>query len=122
MDKLDYIILLCNNLGNTRRFYEQILGLKLRKASENWIEFSVGDTALTLRKRSRPYDGKLDPETPGVQLAFNVGTTDEVDKWYGKLKSDKINIIEAPKNQDWGHRTLFFYDPEGNIIEIYCDI
>lgn len=31
-------------------------------------------------------------------------------------------MVEKPTNQDWPHRTLFFRDPENNIIEIYADI
>jgi catechol-2,3-dioxygenase len=33
-----------------------------------------------------------------------------------------IAVIEPPTNQDWCHRTLFFADPEANIIEIFADI
>lgn len=27
-----------------------------------------------------------------------------------------------PKDQPWGHRTVFFRDPDGNILEIYADL
>jgi catechol 2,3-dioxygenase-like lactoylglutathione lyase family enzyme len=27
-----------------------------------------------------------------------------------------------PTDQPWGHRTLFFRDPDGNVLEIYADI
>jgi catechol-2,3-dioxygenase len=33
-----------------------------------------------------------------------------------------LSILMEPKNQSWGHRTLFFGDPDGNIIEIYADL
>ena len=31
-------------------------------------------------------------------------------------------ILEPPRDWDYGHRTLFFRDPEGNILEIYAEI
>jgi catechol-2,3-dioxygenase len=33
-----------------------------------------------------------------------------------------VKILEPPQDKDYGHRTLFFKDPEGNILEIYADI
>ena len=33
-----------------------------------------------------------------------------------------IEVIEPPTNLDWCHRTLFFADPETNILEIFADI
>ena len=39
-----------------------------------------------------------------------------------------MEIIQPPKTIDrqfrkyWKHRTLFFKDPESNILEIYADI
>lgn len=31
-------------------------------------------------------------------------------------------MLEPPRDHEYGHRTLFFKDPEGNILEIYADI
>jgi hypothetical protein len=33
-----------------------------------------------------------------------------------------VEILEAPRDQAYGHRTFFFKDPEGNILEIDVDI
>jgi catechol-2,3-dioxygenase len=38
------------------------------------------------------------------------------------LLEKQVEIIEAPRDEGYGHRTLFFKDPEGNILEIYADI
>ena len=39
-----------------------------------------------------------------------------------ELLDKKMEILEPPRDQDYGHRTLFFRDPEGNILEIYAEI
>jgi len=31
-------------------------------------------------------------------------------------------LLVEPKDQPWGHRTVFFRDPDGNILEIYADL
>lgn len=81
----------------------------------------IGAVLLTLRYRGRPYDGPNLPDSAKIQLAFRV-TPAKVDSCYTELMTKGVEILEEPRNQDWGHKTLFFKDPEGNILEIYADI
>ena len=81
----------------------------------------VGAVLLTLRRRGRPYDGPGLHGSAGVQLAFRV-TPHEVETWYAELLKKQLEILEPPRDREYGHRTLFFKDPEGNILEIYADI
>jgi catechol 2,3-dioxygenase-like lactoylglutathione lyase family enzyme len=30
--------------------------------------------------------------------------------------------VAPATDQPWGHRTLFFRDPDGNLLEIYADL
>lgn len=118
---LDYVVLLCTDTARMKAFYHETLGLPIYRDWEDWIEMRVGAVLLTLRKRGRPYDGEKSPDSAGVQLAFRVAPP-EVDSCYAELVDNHVEIIEAPRDQDYGHRTLFFKDPEGNILEIYADI
>lgn len=119
---LTYVILLCEDLSRMKAFYHEVLGLPIERDWEAWIEMRLGSILLTLRPRGRPYDGPPRPLSPaGVQLAFRV-TPAEVDAWHVALLDKQVQILEPPRDQDYGHRTLFFKDPEGNILEIYADI
>ncbi len=82
---------------------------------------NVGATLLTLRKRGRPYDGAKVQDAAGMQLAFRV-TPAQVDECHRELLEKQVDILDPPRDTDYGHRTLFFKDPEGNILEIYADI
>ena len=104
-----------------KTFYHEILGFPVYRDWENWIELRVGAVLLTLRKRGRPYDGQKYPHSASLQLAFRV-SSHEVDECYNELLQKQVEIIEPPRDQNYGHRTLFFKDPEGNILEIYADI
>jgi catechol 2,3-dioxygenase-like lactoylglutathione lyase family enzyme len=56
-----------------------------------------------------------------VQLAFKV-EPEEVYPCYAELVERQVEILDPPRDWDYGHRTLFFRDPEGNILEIYAEI
>ena len=118
---LDYVILLCEDIPRMRLFYHELLGFPIYRGNQEWVEMKVGATLLTLRKRGRPYDGAKLPESAGIQLAFRV-TPAEVDACHRELIQKQVEILDPPRDTDYGHRTLFFKDPDGNILEIYADI
>ncbi|GGX60143.1 hypothetical protein GCM10007385_31750 [Tateyamaria omphalii] len=120
---IDYVILLCDDVERMKQFYRDVLGFEIEdEAVGTWVGFRVGTLYLGLRPRGRSYDGKRIPEkSSGVQISFRVPPAD-VDAAYEELSAKGVKVIEGPMNQDWAHRTLFFHDPEYNIIEIYADI
>ena len=120
---LDYTIVICDDINEMRQFYKDVMQFEIfRETPGQWIEFQVGSSLLTLRPRNRPYDGPpVTKAAASLQLAFRVPPK-EVDHAYETLKSHNVHIIEPPKDQVWGHRTLFFFDPENNVIELYADI
>ncbi len=118
---LDYVILLCEDIPSMKTFYHEIMGFQIYREDGEWVEMKIGASLLTLRKRGRPYDGAKLPDTAGVQLAFRVAPV-EVEACHQELLTKHVEILDPPRDMDYGHRTLFFRDPEGNILEIYADI
>jgi catechol-2,3-dioxygenase len=119
---LDYVVLLCDDLLRMKQFYHGIMGFPIYRDQGNWIELRVGSVLLALRPRDRPYDGpSFQPHSAAVQLAFRVVPA-EVDACYTELREHAVEILEPPTCKDYGHKTLFFKDPEGNVLEIYADI
>jgi len=55
-----------------------------------------------------------------VQLAFRV-PYEAVDVCAAELTAAGIPLLSPPTDQPWRHRTLFFRDPDGNLMEIYAD-
>lgn len=121
----DYTILLCERLGETRAFYKDVMGFPLELDLDNWVTFRVGTTLLTLRPRGRGPagndDGPAVPRSVAVQLAFRVPPP-AVDLCHAELVAQGVTIVREPTDlPTWRHRTLFFLDPEGNLIEIYAE-
>lgn len=121
---LDYTVLLCDRLAETRAFYRDVMGVALEIDQENWVSFRVGAALLTLRPRgiwSVCDDGKALPGSAAVQLAFRVAPP-AVDACHAELVAKGVPILRPPTDlPNWRHRTLFFRDPENNIIEIYAE-
>jgi glyoxylase I family protein len=120
----DYAILLCDKLAETRAFYRDVMKFPLETDRENWVSFRVGTTLLTLRPRGArgPWDdGESSAGSAKVQLAFRVPPP-AVDACHAELVAKGVPILRGPTDlPDWRHRTLFFRDPENNIIEIYAE-
>jgi len=117
---LAHAVLLCRHLDGTATFYRETLGLPVAWELPGWLELDAGGTRVSLRRRDRPYDGEA-PAGAGVQLAFRV-EPEEVDAWHERLLRAGAEMLQAPATTDYGHRTLFFKDPEGNVVEIYAEV
>lgn len=121
---LDHTVLLCDRLEETRDFYRDVLQLPVETDRGNWVSFRIGATLLSLRRRgvwSVGDDGPAVPGSAAVQLAFRVSPPG-VDACHAELVAKGVAILRAPTDLPaWRHRTLFFRDPEGNILEIYAE-
>lgn len=121
---LDYAVLLCSRMAETKAFYRDVLRFPLESERENWICFRVGATLLTLRPRAKwavADDGERLLGSAAVQLAFRVPPP-AVDAWHTELVARGVPIVREPTDVPaWRHRTLFFRDPEDNIVEIYAE-
>jgi catechol 2,3-dioxygenase-like lactoylglutathione lyase family enzyme len=120
---IDYTVVFVRDMAAMRRFYEGVLGFPLlRELSPGWIEYRVGDNTLAL---ARPSLTAADAPAPGgsasLQLAFKVSAP-EVDQCADELLRQGVDLLSPPTDQAFGHRTLFFRDPDGNLLEVYADI
>jgi catechol 2,3-dioxygenase-like lactoylglutathione lyase family enzyme len=46
----------------------------------------------------------------------------EVDQCAEELAKKNVEIVSPPTDRPFGHRTLFFRDPDGNLLEVYAEI
>jgi catechol 2,3-dioxygenase-like lactoylglutathione lyase family enzyme len=120
---IDYSVIFVRDMAAMRRFYEDVLGFALlRELSPGWIEYRVGANILAL---ATPSLTAADTPTPNgsaaLQLAFKVSAPD-VDQCADELMRKGIELVSPPTDRAFGHRTLFFRDPDGNLLEVYGEI
>ena len=120
-----YILLWSENPDELMKFYRDVLELELNKqidipkkgkiAADYGYEFMLTPTMkLFIGKHSEVKGKSKEP----VRMMHNL-YTDEVEKWYKKVKAANCEILTAPVktpfyNEEFPYYVSTFLDPEGN--------
>lgn len=120
--QVDYTVIFARDLPAMREFYEDVLEFPLlRVLSERWIEFRIGANTLALTVHGGRFGDTLPEGKPLLQLAFRVPPT-AVAECAAALEAKGVALIAPLTDHAFGHRTIFFRDPDGNVLEIYAEI
>ena len=55
----------------------------------------------------------------GYTIEFEVA---DVDQHHDRLEAMGIPIVKPPTTQPWGRRSVWFRDPDGNIVNFYANL
>lgn len=107
------------NVGNVERavaFYVSVFGMRVvwQPDADN-VYLSSGCDNLALHYASTP------PAFTGQRLdhvGFFVATPDDVDRAAEILAAHQIPLRHPPRTHRDGSRSLYFADPDGNVIQI----
>ncbi|WP_407492597.1 VOC family protein [Pseudooceanicola sp. MF1-13] len=116
---IDYTVIFTRDLDGMRAFYADIMGFRFTRAlTPRWLELTVGAQTLALFD---PGDDADLAARPALQLAFRV-PPDAVAECATELEAKGVSLDRPVTDQPFGHRTIFFSDPDGNRLEIYAEI
>jgi len=123
--EIDCIGLFVNNIETMVKFYRDIIGLKTGwKNGEPYAEFEAGNCRLIMYGRNdfEKMVSKRFNYPKGLngtlEISFNQKNYDDVDKEYKRLMDLGVTSVFPPTNMEWGQRTCYVADPEGNLLEI----
>ena len=105
------------NLERTKKFYEEVLKLKLVMDQGACLVFRVcmGSYVGFCDKLSVIEETK---EASKMIFTFVVETKEEVDEIFGQLKKNKAEIVSEPQeNPNYPIYNFFFKDPDGHLLE-----
>ncbi len=108
------------DLDRSRKFYEDVLNLKVVEQSPRMVFLQTGDDYLILAKGDAPLKYDSNKSTP-VHHAFKV-KPDEFQSSIDHLRQHGVevfNIEDRNTGVFWGPQA-YFLDPDGNKLEIYA--
>lgn len=121
---LRHLALRVTSLSKSRRFYEDVLGMKVvwEPDADN-VYFSSGSDNLALHQISQDELSAYQP--PKGQLLDHVGVIldnpQAIDRMFAELspKIDSLggSIVKQPKQHRDGSYSFYFSDPDGNVIQ-----
>lgn len=101
-------------------FYEGVLNRKAQWSGGEYAEFATG--AGTLAIFSADAQEKYIPGSAGAAKNRSVIIEFEVtnaDQEYQRLQGLVKNWVKPPTTQPWGTRSIYFRDPDGNLVDFY---
>jgi lactoylglutathione lyase len=121
--QIDYTVVFVRNMEAMRHFYGEVMEFQLlRSLSDKWVEYRIGANTLALAARGGLFNDPPPPQGAlSLQMAFRVAP-DMVAKCAAALDAKGIKLSHPLTDHPFGHRTIFFRDPDGNVIEIFTEI
>jgi catechol-2,3-dioxygenase len=105
---LSWLALEAKHLDRAREFYATYLDLSVVREGDGEVVFDAGESNLVLREPGGVPRG-------GVHTHFAFAApTDRYDEWYDSLAAS----FDLTEFDFGGAKSLYFYDPDGNCVEI----
>lgn len=113
------------DLKATRKFYEEVLGCKVGRSAERWIDFDlfnhqISGHLVNEKKGSTPTNHVDGKDVPVLHWGV-ILTMEQWDMLAERLKKHGVKFIIEPyirfKGEVGEQATMFFLDPSGNALE-----
>jgi lactoylglutathione lyase len=116
--KIGMVIILVSDLHNLVTFYKDILGMKVKHESTDWVELSTkeGSTKLALHLTEKRTEDRVRAATKihTMLLGFTVSDLENVCR---DLETKGVKFHKILKEESFGKHAII-EDPEGNLISV----
>ena len=111
--------LITNDVRGLAAFYKRVLQIEPHWAGDTYVEFRTGAGVLALfaadaQERYIPGSATAARNRSAI-LEFKVT---DLDREYARLR-DSVEWVKGPTTQPWGTRSIYFRDPDGNLIDFF---
>ena len=122
--RIHHIAILTDDYQKSKTFYTEVLGFEIiketyREARQSYkLDLSInGQYQIELFSFPEFKERNSFPESKGLRhLAFEV---ENVDETVEELRSKNVNVQDVRVDEITGKRFAFFYDPNGQPLEMY---
>lgn len=116
------ICLITADLPRLRAFYRAVLDLT-PEGDDAFTSFALPGATLALF-------GEADLERMAAGSTIGIGRgasileieVGDVDAEHGRLTALDVVIVKPPTTQPWGSRSVWFRDPDGNLINFFAHV
>jgi catechol 2,3-dioxygenase-like lactoylglutathione lyase family enzyme len=118
------------DLDAMQKFYEEVVGLEVLRRDESFVFFKVAEGYAGHTQNLALFDANntdfLEPKSPQLSseqttlhhIALNISLEDFESE---KKRLEELGLKVHATAHEWLHvRSLYFPDPEGNLLEFVC--
>lgn len=112
------------DLPGTRSFYEEIIGCKIGRTSERWIDFDFFGHQVTAHRVEKMPDVATNPVDGKKVPSSHFGAVLQWDRWHhlrDHFQAQGVDFLIGPYIRFEGNpgeqATMFVLDPSGNGLE-----
>ena len=120
VDSLDHLVLTVRSISRTVSFYQRVLGMEPRAFGEGRMALHFGRQKLNLHEAGHVIDPHVRHAAPGsADLCFL--TRMPLREVVRHLITCGVSVIEGPGTRAGAVgllRSVYFYDPDENLIEV----
>ncbi len=102
-------------------FYQRVLEIAPQFTGETYAEFKTGNGTLSIFD-SRAQESYIpgSAESSANRSAILEFSVEDVDREYTRLQSIVKTWVKPPTTQPWGTRSIYFRDPDGNLVNFFA--
>lgn len=122
MSRFTGICLVTQDVGRLCDFYQDVLQVEA-KGDEVFTAVATQGAELSLFVESG-----MEQMAPGSMTGAGSGgytlefEVEDVDAEYARLTKMDVPIVKPPTTQPWGRRSVWFRDPDGNLVNFYATV
>jgi extradiol dioxygenase family protein len=113
------------DLPTTRQFYIELLGCRVGRESDRWIDFDFFDHQITAHLTTSTTESNAANPVDGDQVPVrHFGVILDWEAWHAladRLQCQQVRFVIAPhirfKGEVGEQATMFIKDPSGNALE-----
>jgi len=120
IDRIDHIVLTVADIAATCEFYERVLGMRAVTFGSGRTALAFGRQKINLHQHGEEFEPKALAPTPGSADLCVIASTPLADV-AAHLRECGVEVIEGPVARTGATGamvSLYFRDPDGNLIEV----
>jgi len=123
-NKVGHVVLKVRDVARAEQFYTEVLGFEvvMRLKRPRGVFFTLGEQHHDIAVLEMPADAEpvKDNQVGLHHVALQVGSFADLQECYRTLKAHNVRITATIDHLIT--KSIYFEDPDGNGLELYCEV